>query len=408
MTAPWTFAPNTSLGVGGPAGRVLRAVGPADITGTLSKLPDRGTDALLIFGGGTNALVSDDGFDAMVLVVNGGSVETVPSGDPSSVDFVVDSGVGWDQFVVETITAGCSGLELTSGIPGTVGAAPIQNIAAYGQQVCDAITSVGVVERTTLKLDEVSADDCRFGYRTSRFKGEWRDRFVITHVRFRLAIAGSRSLAPSTYGDIVKHFQRTGDDPADVAARRRAVLAVRASKSMLADPDDPMARSAGSFFMNPEVPDALAHDLARRFQAAGLQVQYLEGQADRRTGPGPAHNATPTGSGEPTSPVAQRRRVPAAHLLRASGFHPGDRWGLVQLSDRHVLALVTRPGATATDVWMVGHHIRHRVEEETGVRLHFEPVCIGAFPDFDPVAFERRYRYQPAAAVEPDWLVGQR
>lgn len=403
---PWRFADHTSLGVGGPAGRVVHATGPADVASALRDVRDRGTDALLVFGGGTNVLVSDHGFDGTVMVMNGGSVEAATSRDANHVDFIVDAGMDWDRFVVDTISAGCGGLELTSGIPGTVGAAPMQNIAAYGQQVCDAITSVGVVERATLEGNEISAADCHFGYRTSRFKGEWRDRFVITHVRFRLPVADADTIQASTYGDIVKHFRDTGEDPADVSARRRAVLAVRAAKSMVLDPADPMARSAGSFFMNPEVSDALAQDLAGRFQAAGVGVQYLEGYAERRRdlSPGTVGDAEPHATGA----APGRRRIPAALLLRASGFHPGDRWNTVQLSDRHVLAVVSRPGASATDVWMVGHHVRHRVEEETGVSLYFEPVSIGAFPDFDPIEFERRYHYQAAPSDEPEWLTGSR
>jgi UDP-N-acetylmuramate dehydrogenase len=154
---------------------------------------------------------------------------------------------------------------------------------------------------------------------------------------------------------------------------------------MVLDDADPMARSAGSFFMNPEVPAAVADDLIERFSARGLDVHYLEGQRA-------AH------------PDATTRRVPAALVLRASGFRPGDRWGPVQLSDKHVLAIVTHDGATADDVWQLSHLVRDRVADETGVPLHPEPRFVGAFDDPDLDAFRARHHFSPGSEDEPAWL----
>ena len=197
----------------------------------------------------------------------------------SEVELVVDAGVEWDDFVAQAVEMGCRGVEMMSGIPGRVGAAPLQNIAAYGQQVCDVIEAVGVIDRQTLEESGLGVDECEFGFRTSRFKRDWRDRFVVTHVRFRLPLASSSPPKPSTYVDVERYFERTGLSPTDLAARRQAVLDIRRSKSMVLDPDDPMTRSVGSFFVNPEVPVELARELTERFKTMGLRVQYLEGKA---------------------------------------------------------------------------------------------------------------------------------
>jgi UDP-N-acetylmuramate dehydrogenase len=380
---------HTTLGVGGPAGRIVTVGSRAALLEALAALdgPDaRAAAALLVLGEGSNVVVSDAGFGGTVLLLDGGDVAV---GEPGAgtVGLVADAGVHWDTFVQATIEAGCCGVELLSGIPGRVGAAPIQNIAAYGQQVCDVIEAVEVVDRATLALQELPAAECGFGFRASHFKGEWRDKYVVSRVRFRLPRAADAPPPASTYVDLVKHFERTGGDPTHVEERRDAVLQARRSKSMVLDPADPLTSSVGSFFINPTVPLALAEDLAARFQSAGLPVQYLEGR-DR-------------------SPTAVRR-VPAALLLRSAGFHPGDRWGRVQLSDRHVLAVVTTPGATATDVWNVGNAVREQVRAATGVALEFEATFLGSFPPFDAAAFARATPYEPAADREPEWLVSYR
>lgn len=379
------LAPHTTLGVGGPAGSIAVVRDRAALLGALEACPDRGAQSLLLLGDGSNVVVSDAGFPGAVLVVAGGDLTHSVAGD--AVSIVADAGVEWDALVQASIAAGGAGAELMSGIPGRVGAAPIQNVAAYGQQVCDVIEAVEVLDRATLSVSEIAADDCGFAFRTSHFKGAWRDRFVITRVRFRFPLAETHPPEPSTYVDVVKQFERNGGDPTDVVLRREAVLAARRSKSMVLDPADPLTSSVGSFFLNPTVPLALAQDLAERFAAQGLPVHYLEGRAAL----------------DPTT-----RRVPAALLLRAAGFNPGDRWGRVKLSDRHVLALVTEPGATATDVAHVAAFVRERVADATGVTLEPEATFIGEFPPYDRDAFLRATPYEPAGDREPDWLVGYR
>jgi len=380
------LAPYTSLRVGGPAARLTVVRSDAQLVAALAGCERRDARSLLLLGGGTNVVVADGGFGGDVLVLDGGRIEQRDVGR-DEVEFVVDAGASWDEFVAGTVRAGCAGVELLSGIPGRAGAAPIQNIAAYGQQVCDVITSIDVIDRETLAVDVVRADDARFGFRTSRFKHDWRDRFVVARLRLRLPRASAAPPEPSTYGDIERYFARSGGTPTDVADRRRAVLAVRKMKSMVLDPDDPDARSAGSFFLNPLVPAALADELVRAFASAGLDVEYLEGR--RR-------------------PAEGWRRIPAAFVLRYSGFNAGDRWGPVKLSDKHVLAITTTDGATATDVWMLANHLRERAFEATGIELEYEPTFIGNFPEYDPTVFAKRYRYTRAAQPEPAWLAHQR
>ena len=384
MPAGPSLSASTSLRVGGPAGRIERIADGETLAAALARVPERGPESLLLLGGGTNVVISDTGFPETVLMLGGGEI-SVRDEAPDAIEFSVDAGVVWDDLVERSTALGATGLEMMSGIPGLVGAAPVQNIAAYGQQVCDAITAVDVIDRATLSGATFATAECGFGFRTSRFKTDWRDRYVIARVHFRVPLGPAQRA--STYVDIEKYFERNGGDAYDVADRRRAVLATRRAKSMVLDPADPNARSAGSFFVNPTVPVTMARALAEQFRTAGMRVQYLEGLDD-----GPE----------------DVQRIPAAHLLRYSGFSPGDRWSKVSLSEKHVLAIVTSEGATATDVWMVANHIRRKVKAETGVALAYEPQFVGPFPPFDPAEFDRAFHYEHGAAAEPEWLAGYR
>lgn len=378
------LAPLTTLGVGGPAHRFFAIRRREEIVSAFAVADLRG-EPLWVLGGGSNVVIADAGLPGTVVQITGGSMGRRMVGD-ATVEWTVDAGVAWDAFVAATVEAGATGVELLSGIPGTVGAAPVQNVAAYGQQVCDVITAVGVFDRSSGQTGEVPPEQCGFGFRTSRFKdGDWAGRAGITHVRLRLPLAAAAPPAASTYGDLVRWFDANGGDPTDVAARREATLAVRRSKSMVIDPADPMSRSAGSFFVNPEVPAGTADALIDRFASAGIDVQYLEGR--RAADPG-----------------ANVRRIPAALLLRAAGFRAGDSWGTVQLSDRHVLAIVACEGATADDIWQLSWLIRGRVADETGVDLQPEPQFLGDFAEPDVAAFAKAHPFSPGAETEPAWL----
>jgi UDP-N-acetylmuramate dehydrogenase len=363
--------------VGGPLPRLVTASKSAEIHDFVSTI---GAEGPLIIGGGSNIIVSDEGYPGPVLRMSGGSLAIErPASGPYR--FIVDAGVEWDELVRQSIREGCTGLELMSGIPGRVGAAPIQNIAAYGQQVSDVIAWVDTVSWEGAHL-RLRAEECDFGFRTSRFKGDLLGVGVVTSVCFEVPRALDARPEPSTYIDIERYFSE-GGDPADIVQRREAVLAARRRKSMLLDRDDPLSRSVGSFFVNPRVPNDLADAMAEEFGTAGLRVDYLD----------PRHR-----HGDGT------RRVPAAHLLRHAGFNPGDSWGPVKLSDKHLLAVVANEGATATDVWMLGCYLRSRVERATGVVLDYEARFAGQFPEFDEMSFHRTYAYTPGDSPEPNWL----
>lgn len=378
------LAPFTSLRVGGAAARYFEIRRREEIASAAAVASMRG-ERLWILGGGSNVVISDAGLPGTVVRVVGGSTGMRRIGD-EAVEWTVDAGVPWDDFVTATVEAGATGVELLSGIPGTVGAAPVQNVAAYGQQVCDVIVAVGVHDHTSGRTGEIPPETCGFAFRSSRFKhGDWAGKVSITHVRFRLPVAAASPPTPSSYGDLVRWFDANGGDPTDVAARRAATLAVRRAKSMVVDDADPMTRSVGSFFVNPEVPAELADSLIDRFAHDGLDVQYLEG---RRA----------------AEPDAATRRIPAALLLLASGFRPGDAWGTVQLSDHHVLAIVAREGATADDVWQLSWLIRGRVADTTGVELQPEPQFLGEFVDPDVAGFEAAHPFTPGTDTPPAWV----
>ena len=383
--ADMTFADLTTLRVGGGIGHFLDVTDTDSLLETLATIDDVSTETLFILGRGSNIIASDTGWPGTVVRLDGGAIN--PHVESDRTVYTVDAGVDWDQFVQRTIADRTVGIELLSGIPGRVGAAPIQNIAAYGQQVADVINAVETFDRTHRSVEWVTKAECAFGFRTSRFKHDWHDR-IVTRVRFELPDASQQPPTPSTYVDVERHFATHGGDPTDLAARRAAVLAARGAKSMLDLADDPLTHSVGSFFVNPVVPVALAHELGELFQVRHLSVQYLEAEADRRDG---------------------MVRVPGALVLRYAGFHPGDRWGNVQLSDRHLLAIVARPGATATDVWRVGHHVKTRVADTVGSDvLQFEPRFIGIFDDPRLDRFESEYAFTRGDGPEPSWLTGYR
>lgn len=327
----------TTLAVGGPARWHAIARDPAEVAGHLQAAADRQIRTLIL-GGGSNLLVSDRGFDGLVLEVRADRVELRPNGG-THVRMVCQAGAEWDQVVATAVQHDLAGIECLSGIPGRVGAAPIQNIGAYGQEVASVLHAVHVVERHTGRPRELAAQECGFAYRWSRFKGEWHDRFAITSVELKLERGGAPSLR---YQDLRRHFPE-GAQPG-LAEVRRAVLDIRRSKSMVYDPADPNHRSAGSFFLNPVVPPA--------------QV--------------------PEGEDVPRYPAPEGKvKLSAAWLIERAGFPKGMTLGKAGLSTNHTLALINRGGASAADLIALAARIRAGVRERFGITLHPEPIFIG-------------------------------
>ena len=327
----------TTLGLGGPAERMVSAYDEAEIVAAVRDA----TGPVLVLGGGSNLVVADEGFPGTVVRIASRGTAASVEGDAVRLD--VAAGESWNDLVAWCVGEQLAGVECLAGIPGLVGATPIQNVGAYGQEVSETVVSVRAYDRVD---DEVrTIDDCRFGYRTSRFKAE-SPRWVVLSVSYVL----SRSTAsrPVRYAELAKALGVEVGQAAPLAEVRDAVLALRRRKGMVLDPDDVDTRSAGSFFTNP---------LLRPEDFAALR----------------ARGAEPPSYPEPDG----RIKVPAAWLIEQAGFSKGDFAGPVGVSSKHALALVNRGDARTTDLVRVARAIRDGVRDRFGVDLQPEPVLVG-------------------------------
>jgi UDP-N-acetylmuramate dehydrogenase len=336
------LAPYTTFEIGGPAAWFGEAATEADIEAAVEFAHARKL-RLFVLGGGSNVLVSDEGFDGLVLRIGLRGVQQ----DGGVVSAA--AGEDWDALVASSVSAGLAGIECLSGIPGTVGGTPVQNVGAYGQEVSRTIRMVRAFDRVEREWVELSNAECGFAYRRSRFnQGEDRDRFIVSHVTYELM---QNVPAAVTYADLTQYFKdRNILDPC-LQQVRAAVLDIRLGKGMVIRPDHPERRSAGSFFKNPVVAVSLLPHIAG---AAGLPESDV-----------PRY---PSG----TDAV----KLPAAWLLERAGFVKGYRRGPVAVSKRHTLALTNQGGATAADITALRDAIQSRVRELFGVWLEPEPVWV--------------------------------
>ncbi|MEL6182358.1 MAG: UDP-N-acetylmuramate dehydrogenase, partial [Myxococcota bacterium] len=303
-----------------------------------------------------NVLVSDAGFDGLVLQPSDSTIAAEEDG-PYHVRLRLGAGVDWDAAVAWSIDRNLAGLECLSGIPGHVGAAPIQNIGAYGQEVGDVLVAVEALHRDTGSVQRFDRDACALGYRWSTFKGEQRGRWVVMGVELRLERGGAPTLR---YRDLVQRFEGHEGAPS-LAMVRNAVLAIRRSKSMVVDPEDPNTRSAGSFFVNPILTPS-------HWTRVEEQIKTVLG-ADAE----PPHWTVQAPHGGGTG-----IKLPAAWLIERAGFGKGHAHGRAGLSSRHCLALINRTGdCSAKELLELARHIRNRVWEQFGVRLTPEPQMLG-------------------------------
>ncbi len=340
------LAPFTTLGVGGPARYFAEAHGEAEVIEAVEFARSRQLP-LFVLGGGSNLVIADKGFAGLVLkvAISGSSSCTPPRKNPL---FITGAGVNWDTLVAQTVDANCAGLECLSGIPGTVGGTPVQNVGAYGQEVSQTIREVRVLDLRSLQIQTLSNAECSFTYRSSIFNTTERDRYIILQVSFALQQGSKPSV---DYADLRKFFaSRTGDPT--LAEVRAAVREIRHRKAMLIVPGDEDARSAGSFFKNPIVPQAFFEELSARLESRGLQL--------------PSY---PTRDGF--------RKLPAAWLVEQAGFSKGYGKGAAGISRRHALAIVNRGGATAADIIALKDEIQAGVLNEFGIELQPEPVLVG-------------------------------
>jgi UDP-N-acetylmuramate dehydrogenase len=342
------LAPLTTFGLGGAARFFAEIVDSADVAPALRWAKEQNLP-VFILGGGSNLVVADDGFAGLVLRMRTRGLRWTELGGEVGVE--AQAGEAWDDLVAEAVLRGAAGVECLSGIPGTVGAAPVQNIGAYGQEAAETLRSVRVLDRETLETRELDAGDCGFGYRTSRFKDE-PGRFVILSITLGLAPGGRPALR---YGELISAFP--GNPEPSLADVRQTVLTLRRGKSMVLDEADPNRHSAGSFFTNPIVTAELAAEIARRAVAAGLVREPSQ---------------------MPRFALADGQvKLAAGWLIERSGPSKGFRVGPVGISSRHALALVHHGGGATTDLLRLALHVRAAVFDRFGVVLGPEPVFLG-------------------------------
>lgn len=339
------LAPQTTLQVGGSARFFVEANSPQAVQEAIAFASSRQLE-VFVLGGGSNLLVADAGWPGLVLKVAIPGIEQRDGGD-RKVLFEVGAGELWDGFVARSVAANCAGIECLSGIPGSVGGTPVQNVGAYGQEVSDTIESVQVFDLRDNQVRELCAEACGFGYRTSIFNSSERGRFVVLRVTYALISGGTPRLE---YADLKRHFE--GKPAPTLADVREAVRQIRARKGMLIVPGDPDSRSAGSFFKNPVLSEEQHQRLQHRAVAKGLTL--------------------------PSYPALERsRKVSAAWLVEQAGFARGYSLGHAGISNKHALALVNRGGATAAEILALKDQIQKRVEELWGIQLQAEPVFVG-------------------------------
>ena len=345
------LAPLTTIGIGGEARWFLEAPSIEIVQAGLEWAARRGVP-LFVLGGGSNVLISDDGFDGLVLRNRIEGIEETLNDRSALVR--VGAGVDWDPFVALAVERGWAGIETLSGIPGSVGATPIQNVGAYGQEVSETIVHVEVLERTSGRLRIFSKEECRFDYRHSIFKGEAKDEFVVVAVHFELTPGGKAALR---YPELKRTVEeRFGNDPS-LSEVREAVIAIRKRKGMVIDATDPDSRSDGSFFMNPI-----------------LTLPELQQFVERAVAADPTLKADEI----PTFPAGETRvKLSAAWLIEHAGFTRGYGDGPVGLSSKHTLAIVNRGGGTAVDVLRLVAEIQKKVASRFGVAIRPEPNFIG-------------------------------
>ncbi len=294
-------------------------------------------------GGGSNILASENGYPGILLRPNNQRIESQPLEKENRVLVRADAGIIWDDFVAYTVERGWQGIECLSAIPGRVGASPIQNIGAYGQEVAHTIHAVEVLSLSDGTPATIPASDCHFAYRSSIFKTNFRQRYLITAVQFLLS---PNKLPELRYRDLKNYF---ADKPQpSLAELRQAIIAIRRSKSMIHDANDPNHRSAGSFFLNPIIPQDKAQQLAQRYPQMPI-YSAPEGFA----------------------------KLSAAWLMDQSGFHKGFTLGKAKLSDNHNLCLVNTGDAQAEDIINLAQLIQQHVKDDFQIELIAEPNMLG-------------------------------
>ena len=336
----------TTLRLGGPARRFVTASDAASVVDAVRSC-DLDGEPLLLLGGGSNLVIGDDGFDGTVVRVASRGYAVDASGV-----LTVEAGEDWDEVVARAIEDGYGGLECLSGIPGLVGATPVQNVGAYGVEIADLLHGVDLLDRSTGSVVSLAASALGLGYRTSTLKNT--DAAVVLRVRLGLRADGLSM--PVRYAELARMLDVSLGARVPAAQARSAVLALRRGKGMVLDPSDHDTWSAGSFFTNPVLPDASLPAVLERIAA--------------RVGDGVPVPQYPAGAG--------LTKLSAAWLIERAGFHRGHRGpgGRVALSSKHTLALTNRGSASTADLLALAREIAAGVHAAFAVDLHPEPVLV--------------------------------
>jgi UDP-N-acetylmuramate dehydrogenase len=336
------LAPLTTFRIGGPARYFIEAATEQDVLESVHfaktrKLP------MFVLGGGSNLLVADSGFPGLVVKVAIRGIEWEPDQDK----MIVQAGAGedWDPFVALCVERDLAGIECLSGIPGSVGGTPVQNIGAYGQEVSEVLVNVRAYDLHKDSIVNLSGKQCQFSYRASLFNNSARDRYIVLQVTYALNSQGAPAIR---YPDVQREFERKSEQ-ITLSEVRAAVRRIRARKAMLLVDGDPDCRSAGSFFKNPILAESEFRDLQSR---AGSEL--------------PRYSADPG-----------RVKTSAAWLIERAGFAKGYSVGPAGISSKHTLAIVNKGGANADDILRLAQEIYDRVQDKFGVSLIPEPVFVG-------------------------------
>ncbi|MET3804451.1 UDP-N-acetylmuramate dehydrogenase [Nakamurella sp. UYEF19] len=349
MPRPVLLSDLTTLHLGGPAPDLVTVTSAGELAAAMQ---DHQREQVLVLGGGSNLVIADAGVSGPVVRIRIPGITIAADRPDGSVDVTIGAGEDWDGVVAQLVDEGLTGLATLSGIPGSSGATPVQNVGAYGSEIADTLLQVTLFDRTTGEIRVVPAEDLHLGYRSSDLRGT--ERAVITDITLRL----HRRPTPIRYAELARTLDVHPGDTAPEPVIRQTVLALRRSKGMVIDAgvDDPDTRSAGSFFTNPILDDAEAQRADSAIRGwLGPDVTYPRYQA---------------GEGE--------TKLSAAWLIERAGFGKGfdGPGGRVGVSSKHTLALINRNG-TSADLMALARQIRDGVREAFGVQLRPEPVLLG-------------------------------
>ncbi len=339
------LASRTTIGVGGRAAHYVRVESAGELPEALAWAKARSLE-VRVLGGGSNIVVADAGFAGLVLEMAMRGIRSADNG--GAVVVRAAAGEPWDDFVAAMVSRGYQGLECLSGIPGRVGATPIQNVGAYGQDVSETISEVVARDSVCGEERVFSGAECRFSYRDSFFKSVEPGRFVVTEVAFLLKPGAAPAIR---YAELERYFKEQGNKMPSLAETRETVIRLRSSKSMVLDASDPNSRSCGSFFMNPVLTASAFTAFCERARGEGEVPSFP--QADGRV------------------------KLSAGWLIEHAGLPRGTRDGAVGLSTKHALALVAHAGARAEDVRRLASTVQRTVRARFAVELTPEPVFWG-------------------------------